>query len=793
MEKKQLYVNGEPIEPITTIRDGYTYTPDVDEAGNLSWSNDGNLPNPTPVNIKGNDGIAGRDGVDGITPTFDIGENGHWIINGADTGIRAEGEKGERGDSFAIAKIFPTKEAAVAGYQSIDEGIIIAVITSSGADVYIKNSSAIEGGGSNGKDIEHFTYFTALSDASVIKGEKGDAGKDGITPHIDATTGNWFLGITDTQVKAKGETGENGVSPHIDPATGNWFLGNVDTGVKAGGGGTADLSDEDREKLDAISITGEGKLFLTDSGGYENPDSIRTPNMTIQPMKKFELSVSSKGVSITFEEPDNTYDESGIMTVSISGIKIMKKLDQHPINQFDGEEVLDIDSGQFGLYVENGYIDNYVDKGEHWYYKAFPYSDTGRYGNNAINQASITIDVDVVRNYRYGFRINEADSNPATRVEYLGAEYKCMNSKFKSAYMDYTSSSFNYGDWEDAWFIADLKPCVLTYAGTVAYELNKNDYTLKADGTASYVTSSGIAGNVMVGIPTVYMKTWQEGTYRYCIVAKNEQEEEGFHAFAHTDANGNIIPYAYISAYKGYNVSSRLRSYSGVKNYRSTYATMTSYAEANNTSSDTIWNLETFCDRMLINMLLILMGKTTDMQTVFGCGFVNTTSVSTTGTLDKMGLFYGYSASTSSVKQVKVFGIEDWWGGGYNLVIGLMIKAGEFLAKYTYGTQDGTTVNGYNATGNGYINLGPRTAASSQFITSMMATVFGMIPGVYANGSSSTYYCDGFTSTVDGCCMFGSLYPSNNHLFSGPFNMESKVTTWSSFSASLSCKPLLTE
>lgn len=36
--------------------DGTTFTPNVDSEGNLSWTNNGGLPNPDPVNIKGQDG-----------------------------------------------------------------------------------------------------------------------------------------------------------------------------------------------------------------------------------------------------------------------------------------------------------------------------------------------------------------------------------------------------------------------------------------------------------------------------------------------------------------------------------------------------------------------------------------------------------------------------------------------------------------------------------------------------------------------------------------------------------------
>lgn len=73
------------------------------------------------------------------------------------------------------------------------------------------------------------------------KGDKGDTGIDGtngISPHIDETTNNWFIGTTDTGIKAigidgtNGNNGTNGVSPHIG-GNGNWYIGETDTLVKA--------------------------------------------------------------------------------------------------------------------------------------------------------------------------------------------------------------------------------------------------------------------------------------------------------------------------------------------------------------------------------------------------------------------------------------------------------------------------------------------------------------------------------------------------------------------------------
>ena len=44
---------------------GATFIPHVDEDGNLTWTNDADLSNPTSINLKGPSGKDGKDGKDG--------------------------------------------------------------------------------------------------------------------------------------------------------------------------------------------------------------------------------------------------------------------------------------------------------------------------------------------------------------------------------------------------------------------------------------------------------------------------------------------------------------------------------------------------------------------------------------------------------------------------------------------------------------------------------------------------------------------------------------------------------
>lgn len=57
--------NGKVNVIVTDGEDGATFTPSVDDSGNLSWTNDKSLPNPDPVNIKGPKGDTGEQGEQG--------------------------------------------------------------------------------------------------------------------------------------------------------------------------------------------------------------------------------------------------------------------------------------------------------------------------------------------------------------------------------------------------------------------------------------------------------------------------------------------------------------------------------------------------------------------------------------------------------------------------------------------------------------------------------------------------------------------------------------------------------
>ena len=419
-------------------------------------------------------------------------------------------------------------------------------------------------------------------------------------------------------------------------------------------------------------------------------------------------------------------------------------------------------------------------------------STTGFYNSNSANETEGI----KCKNYNlYGFKLDQNESDPASMITYLS---DCDNALFISAKMNYTTDTFDYGDWADAWFIKNLKPCMLKYDGTVDYELNPNDYTKKLDGTASDVSNASYGGNAMVGIPKVYWKIVDNGDNTANIYICDKKIDSDFHCWSHIDNNGNEIDYCYLSAFVGCNINSTLRSISGQSPMTNqTGTTEINYAKSNNIGSDIIWYTGLFNDWMLINILLFLIGKSTDTQTIFGTGnnnsYVSTsnTGIKNTGTMNTKGLFWG---NQDNVSGVKVFGIEHWYGNIWRRIGGWINDKGTQKIKMTYGQSDGSTIDGYNTDGAGYIVIGNSTPIGTDggYVSKVLFNENGLIPTT-VNGSQTTYYCDGlwFNNSQVDYAFVGGDYSGASLVGALCSNLYAAASYASnSLGAALSCKPL---
>lgn len=347
------------------------------------------------------------------------------------------------------------------------------------------------------------------------------------------------------------------------------------------------------------------------------------------------------------------------------------------------------------------------------------------------NTDSILAEIRGQRPKRYGYRVKESEGNPASRVEYIFDAVGMTPAK-----MDYSTGVFNYGSWADFFVVRDNFPCMVKNDGTVDYALNPNDYTKKAvTGADSDVANTDYAGNAMSAIPLVYVKRYHENGYRYVIFCQ-EQYDDGYKAYAHTRPDGTISPYTYGPMFKGSIIDSKLRSISGVAPTSSSTASA-EVAAAQATGSN--FTIITWAFWNLIHDLLVLLGKSTHIQSVFGQGHTTGGSSAAdfleTGTLKDKGQFFGYSNTTSAVK---VFHMENFWGERWDRMVGLIYDHGMYKAKMT---PEGT---GYNLTGAGYTAIRKGISATSSgggYVKSAQQTEHGLFPTVLG-GSETTFDAD---------------------------------------------------
>ncbi len=644
-----------------------------------------------------------------------------------------------------------------------------------------------------------------------VKETKGTL--DDIAPTI-GDNGNWYVLDKDTGVKAQGPQGEPGDKG--------------DPGEKGNDGKSITLLTKDENNNIIVtfsdgSVKNIGQLnidvqadFLTSEGFgnlryYNNrfqyfdtvtsswidasatPDNIIVVNLTPKPVKSISASYNRNIMhfELKWEEPDDTYLD-GQLFCTVEKVVIVRKKDSAPETIEDGTKILEVKRKDFYSHITVPYVDETLTPviGDVWYYKIFPVSTSGMINESEENAVQV-----IAKNATlYGFKIDQNESDPASMITYIED-----NKNFRPVHMDFDTDTFDYGDWADAFFMK-VRPCLLKYDGTVAFYLNPDNTQQKEDGSSYDYESFDNGGNVMIEFPKVYWKIVDNGDNTANIYVSDSKIDEGFHCWSHIDANGDEIDYCYMPAFNGVSDGTRLRSIDRdqVPTGLLTAGQEYTLALANNIGNDKIWCTEVLADRQLVNILLLLIGKSTDTQAVFGKGNCNSylsdsnPGIIRTGNYRYKGLFWGANNETNGVK---VFGMEHWWGNVNRRIAGWINNNGNQRIKMTYGQQDGSTTDGYNITGGGYItipNSAPEGSSGGQ-ISGMIFNENGIFPKV-AKGSATTYYTDTlFFYNARSCYALVGGTASYTAARVGAFTAslyDSHDTAPKNFNASISCKPL---
>lgn len=538
-------------------------------------------------------------------------------------------------------------------------------------------------------------------------------------------------------------------------------------------------------------------------------------------MQVFEAYDRSGGIRLYLTLPTHTVIDDQILC-TVGGVVIRKSTTGYPKDEFSGTELTNIVFD--GSTYKHEIFDEDVVANKTYYYSAFPYTTQGVYNRNAAMSGSKNRcsrkKTATTYGYLYGFDINTTDSNPATRVSY---PTDVDNYGWGSVYANTSGSNYGLTSSNGSQWLSHIKPgvdftpkpCMLNYNGTVAEYLDPYNYTKNVDGvTSSLNTSGNNTSNAMMEWPKIYVKrTESNGVYKFR--CSDTKIDSSYDCYCNYDKNNNIIDHFYTAIYPlTSNVNASTRANSSTQKYRSlcncqylyldeTLPTAISRARENGDD----WDIEQLCDRLLINDLLILITKSTDIQSKLGNGmaisvyddmttakdsFIQAVS---TSNIHKKGLFYG---STSTSDFIKIFGMVNWYGGLRKMVAGFMMYTNtkidnKYSVEYRY--EKRRSDSNYEASNESYkysITNTSITYSTHDYIKTMKTLDIGRLPWT-VGGSSSTYETDYLDMDQNTEVWQVPFWGGGTNIYNelGPFSihMSRESTSYSGCTTSLSCKP----
>lgn len=349
-------------------------------------------------------------------------------------------------------------------------------------------------------------------------------------------------------------------------------------------------------------------------------------------------------------------------------------------------------------------------------------------------------------------------------------------------------------NWDSKPIFNNIKPCVFQN-GQVNYYLNPNDFTKKADGTASVLT--GADGDVMIEFWKFAYRIYKEGQYIYVSITNNfdlANADPRYRYDAFSRLNSGDLDMFYQGAFKGYiDSNNKLRSIAGVqptasKNIQQFRAA--AQANGDELTQSKHYQQATYSHLVALQCLYLIKYGSLNGQANIGKGIVSVTDGST-----NMSYLTGYNGTSTSatttfasgmdagdksggVTHVKLFGIEDFWGNIWEWVDGFWTDPDwNINTSYTSGTTG--LVSGAMKT----VLLDPEgideevhtfttglTANASGWNKTVVGnTTAGFMPIVWG-GSSSTYWADWGVLCASCVLQFGGWW--SNGGTAGPFYLN---------------------
>lgn len=333
----------------------------------------------------------------------------------------------------------------------------------------------------------------------------------------------------------------------------------------------------------------------------------------------------------------------------------------------------------------------------------------------------------------YGMCIHEAsDLNPATRVEYLGA-----NKDFTPMAMNMSTHAMDYGSWADwGWLKANV-PVMANFDGGINYYLNPEDYTKKADGSASDVSNIDYSGDAMAVIKKIYKKEYQHGHDRYVFFC--EKQVDGDFLPVGFNVLGKVRDYMLIPMFYGsVDSSGRIRSIAG----QWSHGTITDKnTDAQNTavkaaSANTLFYGGPLVET--INDICVMLTKNSDSQAAFGGGMCSSY-------VNNVSQHYGTKAN-AVIGGGRFYGSND--NKSFNKVFHSCVHGSYMLWQRdpymvsANGRIKVSTDYTYDLTGAKYLDTGVSIPGHNYYAATQSVKGFGGVPSPDVIGSTALGYCD---------------------------------------------------
>lgn len=351
----------------------------------------------------------------------------------------------------------------------------------------------------------------------------------------------------------------------------------------------------------------------------------------------------------------------------------------------------------------------------------------------------------------YGCQIAIDDPDPSTRVSYPSEIFGQPNGAASIVTPASGTGETCMGDWTGCNLISGIHR-----------ELgNATDGWTEVVDKRSAVVGDG-ENDAMVYIPTWFFRMENDGTN--ITIGFSDTKIDGDWKDYAGSVGTNRVGHFRVGCYDGYGLSSKLYSRGNVKPTSLTPNNNITYAKNRGTGYDVI----TFYQYTYLVALLVLLYKSTNLQTAMARGYVDGTTAQSESPLTYYN-DYGMSGSSSGTDQMSFFWIQNMWGNGSMFLGGAKTDSSRRLM----------TCTGYSSTTNSDFDKTALTPTSSSSTTGPINIVTGTTDsGFFPQGSSgsyTTYFSDFGTVNTSAFPYVGGYYGSGSS--AGPFFMNIALTT----------------